>query len=314
MSPLVSIVFTSYNHKEFLKQALDSLTKQTYPNIELIIVDDCSSDGSQELIKQYADLTFVQLHLREVNSGSYVKASNYGAQFAKGTYIIFAQCDDFAEPTQVEKLINAIKLNPTVGVAFSRSAMINEKGEFLCTDFEGRESRFKRQLQSDAIITGKMMREYLSYSCVIPNLSAAILSKQLYEKAGRLSEQFLVAADWKLWLELSEITDFYYITESLNNFRQHSTTIRSKTKIKIQVLEIYRIFYQHMQKHDLGYKEKYQLKLGAGATWFWYFINSPQQWSTCFVSILTEISRYERFSLFYLIVGGFKQIRNAVFK
>ena len=100
--PLVSIVFTSYNHKEYLRQALDSLLNQTYPNTEIIIIDDCSTDGSQEILKEYKHFENINLKLQTQNSGSYVKASNYGASFAKGEYLLFAQCDDFAEPNQIE--------------------------------------------------------------------------------------------------------------------------------------------------------------------------------------------------------------------
>ena len=82
--PLVSIVFTSYNHKEYLRQALDSLLNQTYPNTEIIIIDDCSTDGSQEILREYEHIENINLHMQSQNSGSYVKASNLGASFAKG--------------------------------------------------------------------------------------------------------------------------------------------------------------------------------------------------------------------------------------
>ena len=127
--PLVSIVFTSYNHQEYLRQALDSLVNQTYLNTEIIIVDDCSTDGSQEILREYEHYENINLILQKQNSGSYVKASNFGASFAKGEYILFAQCDDFAKANQLEVLLKAFESNPSVGVVFSKSNLVDENGK-----------------------------------------------------------------------------------------------------------------------------------------------------------------------------------------
>lgn len=311
MKDLVSIVFTSYNHKEYLKQALDSLISQTYKQIEIIIVDDCSTDGSQQIIEQYRDFPHVQIHLQEVNSGSYIKASNYGAAQAQGEYLLFAQCDDYAEPDQVEKLIKAINEKQGIGVAFSRSRMIDKDGALISDDFAGREKKFRDKCNADSYLSGAEMRDFLSYSCVIPNLSAALIRRDLYSKSGGLSEKFLVAGDWALWLELSEITNFYYLIECLNNFRQHATTIRSSIKIKTQILEIYNIFYNHIYRYHLKGKNKRTMQIGAGAIWFWYFINNQKQWLLSFPSVIKAIRKYEKLNLVYLASGAIKQIKEV---
>jgi glycosyltransferase involved in cell wall biosynthesis len=308
--PLVSIVFTSYNHKEYLRQALDSLVNQTYPNLEVIIIDDCSTDGSQDVLKEYAHHSNINLKLQTQNSGSYVKASNYGASFAKGEYILFAQCDDFAEPDQITILVNEFK--DGIGVVFSKSRLIDEHGEYITDDFLGRESDFRKKCLNGATLTGAEMRQYLSYSCVIPNLSAAMIKRELYIRSGGLSEKYLVAADWALWLELAELTTFKYLSEPLNNFRQHATTIRSKTKIKIQVDEIYTIFYGHIQKYGLKGKDRLKMKTGAGAIWFWYFIDSPKQWLLGFPDMFRSIRKFEKWSIWFLFTGFLKQVREVI--
>jgi len=306
--PLVSIVFTSYNHQEYLKQALDSLITQTYPNTELIIVDDNSTDGSQAILETYRGNAKISLHLLEKNTGSYVKASNYGAAFAKGEYLMFAQCDDFSEPDQIERLMKAFFDNPDVGVAYSKSNMVNETGHAYSTDYAGREKAFKIKCASDTAISGKEMRGFLSFACVIPNLSAAILKKELYDKVGGLSADYLVAADWAFWLELSELTDFYYLTDPLNNFRQHATTIRSKTKIARQIEEIYLIFYKHIKKYNLKGAEKRTMRAGAGAIWFWYFLENKGAWLSSFAGLLKKTFTFEKLNVYYLGVGFFRHV------
>ena len=310
--PLVSIVFTSYNHQEFLEQALSSLISQTYANTEIIIIDDCSTDGSQEILKRYKQYPNIYVNLSAKNSGSYVKASNLGASFAKGDYLLFAQCDDFAEPDQIEKLMKPLLAYENVGVSFCRSNMIDENGKILGTDFDLRESSFKYTFSSDARASGKQMRIFLSKSCVIPNLSAAIVRKKYYETAGRLSEDYLVAADWAFWLALSELCDFFYNTKTLNNFRQHKSTIRSTVKIKKQVLEIYHIFYKHIKKHNIKGKDKDSFRVGAGAIFLSYFSLGKISWMKSSLHIIIETYKIDKLNAWYISRGLLHKISELI--
>ena len=241
MKPKVSIIFTSYNHKHFLKQAIDSLLSQTFKDFELIIVDDCSTDGSQDILKSFNDPR-IRLYLNKKNSGSYVTSSNYGASIASAPYIIFSQCDDWAEPIQLEKLVGIMD-NHDVGVVFSSSNLVDEKGRFISNDFYCREKSFKKKCYVNAYIRKDEMSRFLTMACVIPNLSAALIRRDLYEKEGGLSSDFLVLADWDFWLRMTNHCDFYYIREPLNNFRQHKTTIRNTIKLERQLKELFDMLF-----------------------------------------------------------------------
>ena len=308
MEPELSIVFTSYNHKEYLRQALDSLLLQTYQDFELIIVDDCSTDGSQEILKEYGSRKNVRLFLKDKNSGSYVKASNFGAAQAKGKYLLFAQCDDFAEPTQLQELMKPFKNNGSVGVSFSRSNLVDEKDEIIGDDFSIRSSSFRKHCKTDTLISKSQMMEFLSKSCVIPNLSAAVIEHDLYIKSGGLSEKYLVAADWAFWLKLTSYCDFYYNTKALNNFRQHQSTIRSTIKIKTQILEIYELFYAHIGAQELTRQEKNKFKIGAGEIWLSYFSQGPKPWVMSFPSLIKTTFSYEKLNLWYLCLGSINKL------
>ncbi|MFC4209931.1 glycosyltransferase [Pedobacter lithocola] len=312
--PLVSVIFTSYNHHEFLKQALDSIVDQTYSNLEVIVIDDNSSDGSQEILKEYYGRSNVSLHLLEKNTGSYVKASNYGIPFAKGEFLMFAQCDDYAAPEQIQELMKAFSIDEKIGVVYSRSNLVDEYNNILVDDFVGREKAFKANHYKNSIIPKHQMRDYLTFSCVIPNLSAAIIKKDLYIKAGCLPKDYSMAADWALWLNLSELTDFYYITKCLNNFRQHGTTIRSQTKIKVQIEEIYAIFYNHLKKYNITGKTKTKFKIGAASVWFAYFIENTKAAIISFPSVTSSLFKLEKFNLYYLFLGALKHMKEVLLK
>jgi glycosyltransferase involved in cell wall biosynthesis len=312
--PLVSIVFTSYNHQVFVRQAIDSLLSQTYQNFELIIVDDNSTDSSQDIIKEYQHVKNIKLLLRESNSGSYVKASNYGAGYANGKYILFAQCDDFAEPTQLQKLVNAFEKNSDIGVSFCRSNLIDKDGIVFDNDYRIREKLFRTLCINDTIIHRQLMRHFLSRSCVIPNLSAALIERELYLSTGGLSEDYLVAADWAFWLDLSEKCNFSYIAEPLNNFRQHDTTIRNTVKIKRQILEIYTIFYKHINKYKLSAKIGRTMRIGAATVWLSYLNHNIKAWVYSFPSLFKSTFKYEKNILFYLIIGGFSKFKELIIR
>jgi len=311
---LVSIVFTSYNHLEFLKQAIESLLNQSYTNFELIVVDDCSTDGSQELLKTYIKDKRVNLNLLYRNTGSYVKASNYGASLAKGEYILFAQCDDFSETDQLEILVNQLNNNKYIGVAYSRSNLIDKHGDFISDDYVIREFSFRKECIKSVIIGKKSMRKYLSYSCVIPNLSAALIRRDLYFRIGGLSDKYFIAADWDFWLRLTGETDFIYIAKSLNNFRQHDTTIRSTYKVSTQINEIHEIIYTSINRDNIKGIDKIKMKVGAGSIWFAYLIFGFQPSFKVFFSVYAKTFRYEKLNVLFLILGMFKYIQEFLLK
>lgn len=301
MEPKVSIIFTSYNHREYLKQALDSLLNQTFKEFELIIVDDCSSDGSQEILRSYSD-SRIRLFLNDKNSGSYVLSSNYGASFARAPYIIFAQCDDWAESDQIERLFAEMESH-NVGVVFSCSKMVDEKGAFMMEDFDDRCKKFKERHNGDSLIPQKEMREYMHKSCVIPNLSAALIKKSLYEEFKGLSTSFYVMADWDFWMRLSSSCNFFYIRKPLNNFRQHNTTIRSSVKMERQMKEL---FYMMFTSGRICNESSACVSLQVNEIWVCWMAAGIKEWFASFFILLKKGTSYSLFFPIAFIVAFLK--------
>ena len=292
MYPKVSIIFTSYNHREYLKKALDSLLIQTFTDFELIIIDDCSTDGSQEVLCQYKTDARVKLYLLEKNTGSYVHSSNFGASMAIADYIIFAQCDDFAESNQLERLYTSMTTNPSAGVAFSSSTMIDKDGKNLGNDFKYREKLFKNNCSSDILIESKKMRRFLLSSCVIPNLSAALIKRSLFNKQGGFNRDYLVLADWDFWLKTALETNFYYIREPLNNFRQHSSTIRATINIKRQIGEIFKMYYDFFKLSKINIFDRIRWEFNVMMIWYGYFRSAKVFWIKSIFPLLMLSVKY----------------------
>lgn len=104
----ISIIIPVYNTEQYLKQCLDSVVKQTYPNLEIICVDDGSTDSSREILEQFARNDARFLVLTQPNSGQGA-ARNYGIEASSGEYITFLDADDWVDERFCEKLIHVIE-------------------------------------------------------------------------------------------------------------------------------------------------------------------------------------------------------------
>lgn len=237
---LVTIVVASYNHAAYLPQRMESLLEQSYDRIEILVIDDRSPDDSVEILQRYAGDARVRLVVRETNGG-WVAVSNQGVQMARGEYVLFANCDDACEPTMVERLVEGMRRSPTTGISFCRSLLVDERSRVMGDDFTIRESAFRERCRSDTVLTGVEMRRFLFDSCVIPNLSAALIRRECFETAGLLCADYRVVCDWDLFFRIFERYDASYIAAPLNWFRQHATTIRSSTKDRIVYDEYLRL-------------------------------------------------------------------------
>lgn len=305
MSPQISVIFTSYNHRAFLKQALEGLISQTFTDFELIIVDDCSSDGSQDILREYAEKDVrIKLHLLEKNTGSYVHSANFGASMAIAPYIIFEQCDDYAEPMQLEKLYYAALKNPEVGVVYSCSHMVDAEGRDLGTDFDRRNSCFRKFCFTDTLIPKEQMGMFFLQACVIPNLSAALIKREWFQKMNGLSTNYLVLADWDFWFKLTTQCDFYYLREPLNNFRQHNTTIRESVKIKRQISEVFQAYYDYFKLSKICWVKKCKSEFTIARIWLSFFRIRPTAWlASLFELLIMSINYSFYFPIVFLISG-----------
>lgn len=262
----VTAVVASYNHAEFLAQRMDSLIEQTYQDLEILVIDDCSTDNSIDVLRGYQRHPKVNLVVREKNAG-WVTVSNQGVEMAMGEFVIFANCDDDCDPRLIQRLVAAIKANPTAGMAFSRSVLVDEHDNRLGDDFTVRESSFRARCSTDTLLSGAEMSRFLLHSCVIPNLSAALIRKECFAIVGNLSSSYRVCCDWDLFFRIAARYDVAYIAEPLNRFRQHSATIRSVTKERVVYEEYFRLLFGQIHSLDLTWVERCRFRLHVMYLW-----------------------------------------------
>lgn len=299
---LVSVVVASYNHAEFLTQRMESLISQTYQNMEILVIDDCSPDNSIEVLRGYESHPKVKLVIREKNGG-WVTVSNQGVEMSTGEFVIFANCDDDCDPRMIRCLIDAMNTNPTAGIAFCRSLLVDENGHTLGDDFAIREQSFRTRCLTDTLLTQQEMSRFLLHSCVIPNLSAVLIRKECFSTVGKLSPDYRVCSDWDLFFRIAARYEVAYIAEPLNKFRQHDATIRSVTKGRVTYEEYFRLLLGQIKLLDLTFIERCRFRTRVMYLWGTYLFSQPWAGLRNFPYHLSRIFQLDPLALVFLGPG-----------
>lgn len=299
---LVSVVVPSYNYARFIVKRMDSLLNQTYQDIEILVIDDCSRDDSVEVLRRYESHPKVRLVVRGQNGG-WVVVNNQGVEMSSGEFIIFAQCDDDCDPRMIERLVGAMKINPTAGIAFCRSLLVDEQDRLLGDDFAGRERSFRARCATDTLVTGLEMSRFLLHSCVIPNLSAALIRRECFSTIGNFTSSYRVSGDWDWFFRVASRYDVAYVAEPLNRFRQHKTTIRSSTKGRVVYEEYFRLLLGQIKPLELTFLERCRLRTRVMYLWGAHLFSQPWVGLRNFPYHLSRIFQLDPLALVFFVPG-----------
>ncbi|HLX54836.1 MAG TPA: glycosyltransferase family 2 protein [Aquella sp.] len=225
----VSVILPNYNHENYLKERIDSILQQTYQDFELIILDDHSSDNSQQIIELYRSNAKVsRIEYNSSNSGSPFKQWAKGIQLANGSFIWIAESDDSCDLSFLEKTVKKMREYPSVGIVFSQSMEFEVESGKSYSSFTDH-SRFSQSFNHSYFNAGRReIRDKLVYENTIPNASAVIFRKDVYFRTGGVSENMKLYGDWFLWVKMLLISDIYFIEEPMNKFRLTPNSARVK--------------------------------------------------------------------------------------
>ena len=183
--PRVSVVLPNYNYARYLPQRIDSILNQSFQDFELIILDDCSTDASREVIEAYKskhDNIFVYYNAQ--NSGSPFIQWDKGIKLAKGEFIWIAEADDWADSSLLLRLVEILERSETVGIAYCQSYKMGVDGELqgLWTEQQTYDpSPFRVDFSCQGCI---FIKDYLIRDNVIPNASAVLIRREAYNEIG----------------------------------------------------------------------------------------------------------------------------------
>ena len=220
-TPLVTIVVPAYNAEGFISDTINSVLNQTYSNIELIVVDDASSDKTLDVINSFVDSRMVVIH-NEVNCNVCI-SSNKAFLLAKGKYIVLSGHDDVSEPTRIAQQISFMEEHPSYSATFSFASIIDDEGAFICDDekIEGLKYMInQRAVSSDLSI--RDLAKGINRYCA----PTAMIRGEVLQRLGGYKNSFLQLQDYNLWLEILSNGKIYKLSNSLVRYRQ----FRNKSK------------------------------------------------------------------------------------
>ena len=199
--PLVSIITPSYNQARYLEKTIQSVLSQDYANIEYIIVDGGSTDGSREIIERYASR--LARWVSEPDRGQ-TDAINKGFARAQGEILAWLNSDDTYLPHAITEAAAFLVAHPQAGMVYGDANLVDESGEVIGR-FPARQTDYRR-----------LMRGYVH----IPQ-QASFFRADLWRKVGPLDPSFFFAMDYDLWVRLARRSSLVYHPRLWANFRLH---------------------------------------------------------------------------------------------
>lgn len=243
MKPLISIIIPNFNRQHLIQRAIESVNQQHYSNVEIIVVDDQSTDQSvsiiQDLQKQQDNLS---LFVIEENRGANA-CRNIGVEKARGEYLAFLDSDDYFLPTKLEKQVRILQDRPEVG--------------FVVTGFG---AKAVHSLPEGIIPLKETIKQNN-----LGGFSTLMVRKELFQQVGGLDSNLLSCQDWDLFLKLLQVSQGYKLAEDLVAYEVQEDSISKNSTKVIQGYQIVskkaRAINQTLQalpeKDLLAYQEYY---------------------------------------------------------
>jgi len=207
--PLVSICIPAYNNAGYIKETIDSILNQTYKNIELVIVNDNSTDNTVEVIESIKD-DRIKLYHNEKNLGM---SGNWNRclSLCTGEYIKLVCADDMLVPDCIEKEVNAFIENPDVMLVESDTLRVDMNGTPKGT--------YKRYSESGRVSGKEISRKGFFIADLFGAPLANLFKRSDYERLGGFDTDFVYILDYEFFMRFACEGDIYIIHENLNQFR-----------------------------------------------------------------------------------------------
>jgi len=250
MTELVSVIIPTYNRATLLRRAINSVLAQTYRPIEIIVVDDGSTDDTSALLLAYGNQIRV---FKQPNQGV-SSARNLGLQQAHGEYIAFLDSDDLWGRDKVEEQVSTLRANLHAGVCYTWYIMVDATGRFLRAFTPSYDGEIFKHL-------------YFNNFLVTPH----ILARRICFKDGdslkvQFDTKFTYGEDWKLWLQLSLTWKYCFVPKYLVCITDHPTRVYKTGQIE-QIIKNFSQLESYLWSDPQAIEQMLTLGRAAKAVW-----------------------------------------------
>jgi len=195
MKPAVSVIISTHNRREFVREAIESVLKQDFADYEIIVVDDGSTDGTEEALRASKDITYCYQENRGVSG-----ARNQGLKIARGKFISFLDSDDLWTPKKLAIQTEVMEKKPEISVTYTDEIWIR-KGNRVNPKNKHRK------------YSGSIFEKCLPLCIISP--SSVMLRREIFDKVGAFDEGLPVCEDYDLWLRIAARFPIFFIDEKL---------------------------------------------------------------------------------------------------
>lgn len=217
MKDLVTIAIPTYNRARFITEAIRSAQAQTYRNIEILVVDNCSTDNTRLIVESIKDKRLK--YCRNPKNIGMKNNWNKCVQLAKGQFILILGDDDILYPDFVDETIKIYKNYPNLGFIFTHTNKVDVEGQYLMRwgyDF----------CKPGYIKGGDYLLDTIKYGCCLTNSSTMICHKRIYNSVGEYRQEFGANTfDFNMYLRIAEKYDVYFLDKTLTDYRIHPAQV-----------------------------------------------------------------------------------------
>ncbi len=215
--PKVSVLMPSFNYGRYLPFAIKSVLSQSYSDLELVITDDCSTDGSKEIAEEWKRLDDRVVTVFHDTNHGLARARNSGLAVSTGEFVAFCDADDIWLPDKLKTQVEYLQRRPEVGLVHSDGLIMDGDGNLTGKRFS---SEFHRKGQ---VTSGNLFEELCqrNFLCV----PTVILRREAIQYAGGFDERLRSLEDWLCWAKVSRKYPFYYVDEPLVQYRNHRDSL-----------------------------------------------------------------------------------------
>jgi len=257
LCPKVSIIIPTYQHADFVGEAIDSALAQTYTDYEIILVDDGSTDGTREIVVAYGN----QIKYIYQDNRGLPAARNTGILASKGQYLSFLDADDVWLPNKLKLEVEFLDTHPSVKLVCSNYSYFGSRKGPKRTGFEG-----------ITLTSGYGLKELFFKNPILP--SAVLVRKSCFEKVGLFDESMVQCEDLDMWLRIAAHFEVGYIDTPLVKYRLHEKNMHLKTAenseafiaVQTKCLESNKLI---LNKSDLKIMREHHCRICRGLG-YWY--------------------------------------------
>jgi len=218
-NPMVSVIIPTYNQANFIDKAIKSVLKQTYQDFEIIVIDDGSTDNTEEIIRCFKDKRVKYIKKYKKNRGISV-ARNIGIKVARGKYVALLDSDDEWLPEKLDKQIKILQDgSPELGAVYSNLCYIDENGKNT--------NKLRNPKKEGYIYEDLLGKNHVGAP------STLLIRKECFHQVGLFDDLLNAQQDWDMWIRIAKYYRFALIKIPLVKYRLHSNQLSKNLGVKI---------------------------------------------------------------------------------